>query len=43
MAPARNALFAFVVIVSLAAVACQPIEEPIEAAAMPTPPAPAQR
>lgn len=43
MAPARNALFAFVVIVALAAVACQPVEEPIEAAAMPAPAAPAQR
>lgn len=41
MAPARNALFAFVVIVALAAVACQPTEEPIEAST--TPAAPAER
>lgn len=41
MAPARNALFAFVVIVALAAVACQPQEDPV-APAQATPAAPAQ-
>jgi hypothetical protein len=33
MATARNALFAFVVLVALATVACQPLDEAIAAAA----------
>lgn len=40
MVPARNALFAFVVIVALAAVACQPLQEPVEQTAVQAPAAP---